>query len=194
MPSDNNKIAQSLTVEQLDQFVTELAALPGKQRTLEQIRHKAAQLGIMISIGSAKSFRDTTFDRHLEKIRLAQSIASQVEAIEQGGNTMADASAKLLSKRIFNQLIEAEDDDSATEIDVDTLSLAVSRLRRGNQLGQMLALAQEKWTFDAAKLVAENLPALKGIAQDRTLSDDQRVQQVRLKLWGPVPASMEGKA
>lgn len=139
--SERNKIAQSLSVEELDAFVTALAAKPGKERTLESIQRLAAEMGITISLMSAKAFRDTTFERHLAKIRQANDIALQVEQIESGGHTMADASAKLLSKRIFSQLIEAEDEDSVQEIDVDALSLAVSRLRRGNQQAQLVAAA-----------------------------------------------------
>jgi hypothetical protein len=130
--SDRNKIAQELTIEQLARFVDELAQLPGKQRTLAAIQHKAAELGITISLMSAKAFRETTFERHLEKLRNAQTIAAQVEAIEQGGHTMADASAKLLSKRIFEQLMEAEDEDTGGAVDLDAMTLAVARLRRGN--------------------------------------------------------------
>lgn len=130
--TDRNTIAQSLTVEELDAFVSELASLPGKERTLEQIKHRAALRGITISLMSAKAFRDTTFDRHLERLRSAQEVALQVASIESGGNTLADASAKLLSKRIFNQLLDAEDDDGPGEVDLDQLTLAVSRLRRGD--------------------------------------------------------------
>lgn len=130
--SDRNKIAQSLSVEQLDAFVTELAALPGRERTLEAIKHRAAQMGITIGLMSAKAFRDTTFERHLDRLRSAQEIATQVENIEAGGNTLADASAKLLSKRIFEKLIAADDEDSIEEVDLDEMTLAVSRLRQGN--------------------------------------------------------------
>ncbi len=130
--SDRNKIAHALSVEELDAFVAELASLPGRERTLEAIKRKAAEKGITISLMSAKAFRDTTFDRHLEKIRAAQSIALQVEQIEAGGNTMADAGAKLISKRIFEKLMEAEDEDSASEIDLDEMTLALSRLRQGD--------------------------------------------------------------
>jgi hypothetical protein len=57
-------------------------------------------------------------------------VALQVEGIEAGGNTLANASAKLLSKRIFNQLLEA--DENETDVDLDSMTLSVSRLRRGD--------------------------------------------------------------
>lgn len=139
MPSDRNKIAQALTIEELDSFIAELVAMPGKDRTLEKIKHKAAQLGIVISLESARAFRNTTFERHLERIRLAQEVAQQVEGIEHGGNTLADASAKLLSKRIFNRLLAADDEDSAGEVDEEATSLALSRLRAGDVQKQALA-------------------------------------------------------
>jgi hypothetical protein len=144
MSEDRNTIAQSLTVDQLDAFISVLAAKPGKERTLSAIQRAAAEMGITISLMSAKAFRDTTFERRLERMRRAQEVATQVEQIEQGGSTLADASAKLLSKRIFDQLIEAEDDDSTDEVDVEALSLAVSRLRRGNQQSQLVAAALEQ--------------------------------------------------
>lgn len=130
--SDRNKIAQELTDEQLDQFIAQLAALPKKERRLKDIKHKAAGLGITVSLMSAKAFRDTTFDRYLDKIQLAQNVAQQVEDIDRGGSTLADASAKLLSKRIFDQLIAAEDEDTGETVDLDQMTLAVARLRRGN--------------------------------------------------------------
>lgn len=130
MAEDRNKIAQELTDEQLDQFIQELAALPKKNRRLVDIQEKAAALGITASLMSAKAFRDTTFERHLQRIRTFQEVAMQVEGIESGGNTMANAAGKLLSKRIFSQLMEAE--ETGDEVDVDAMTLSVSRLRKGD--------------------------------------------------------------
>lgn len=142
--SDRNAIAQELTVQQLDAFVSALAAKPGKDRTLAAIKHAAAELGITISLMSAKAFRDTTFERHLDALRRAQSVAQQVEQIEAGGNTLADAGAKLLSQRIFNQLLEAADEDSAAEVDEEKLSLILARLRQGDvQRAALLAKLKE---------------------------------------------------
>lgn len=131
--SDRNKIAQSLTVEQLDEFISTLAAKPGRERTLEAIKAAASERGITISLMSAKAFRDTTFDRHLERIRLANDVATQIEAIESGGNTLADASAKLIAKQTFAQLLAAEDEDAPPEgADLEKLSLIIQRVRAGD--------------------------------------------------------------
>lgn len=189
--SDRNAIAQELTVEQLDQFIRELADLPGKQRTLKAIAEKAAAMGIRISIMSAKSFRDTTFARHLDRLRTAQEVALQVENIEQGGNTLANASAKLLGKRIFDQLLKAEEDDDA-EVDVDALSLSVSRLRQGDVAHRTLELKlaeyekrererQEKNEQAAAQLRKLREPGaeVSGAERDAILDEVDRLMGVK---------------
>jgi hypothetical protein len=183
--TDRNKIAQELTVDQLSDFIGQLAALPGKERTLAQIQEKAAALGITISLMSAKTFRDTTFERHLQRMRTAQEVAMQVEGIEAGGSTLANASAKLLSRRIFNQLLEA--DENETEVDVDALSLSVSRLRIGDVRTKALELAQ----FNAAEEALKHAGELKTIAENKSLDHDQQVERVRLRLFGhaPIPAA-----
>lgn len=179
--TDRNKIAQELTVDQLSDFIGQLAALPGKERTLVAIQEKAAELGITISLMSAKSFRDTTFERHLQRMRTAQEVAMQVDGIEAGGNTLANASAKLLSKRIFNQLLDAE--ESGDDVDVDALSLSVSRLRIGDVRNKALELAQFRAAEEALKCASE----LKTIAENKTLNHDEQVERVRLRLFGHAP-------
>jgi len=53
-------------------------------------------------------------------------------------------------------------------------------------------LAREKFEFDAAKAVLAKLAELKTIARDRALSEDDKITQVRLRLWGPDPLALEG--
>lgn len=128
--TDRNKIAQELTVEQLSDFIGQLAELPGKERTLAAIQEKAATLGITISLMSAKSFRDTTFTRYLDKLSKAQEKAMQVRGMQEAGagNTLADAAGALLSEVIFDAL-SAED---AKDIDIKKYSLAIARMRQGD--------------------------------------------------------------
>jgi len=168
MAEDRNTIAQELTDEQLDSFIRELAALPKKERKLKDIRHKAAEMGITISLMSAKSFRDTTFQRYLAKMESAQKAARLVEDVDRGGSTLADASAKLLSKRIFDQLMDAEDEDSAEAVDLDQMTLAVARLRRGN-VQQAALEAKLKEYEDQARERAEQKAAL-----TKTLDKEQK--------------------
>lgn len=194
MAEDRNTIAQELTDDQLDQFIQELAELPKKDRKLRHIKHKAAGLGITISLMSAKSFRDTTFQRYLAKMETAQKAAQLVENIDRGGSTLADASAKLLSKRIFDQLMEAEDEDAVETIDLDQMTLAVARLRRGNvqqaALEERIKLLQVA-QLNAADVVLKQTRELKTIADDRTIDEAEKVERIRRRLFGEAPVAMQ---
>ncbi len=169
--SDRNKIAQALTVEELEAFNRELAGLPGSERTLEAIKRRAAAIGIELSVMSAKAYRDTTFQRHLDRLRMAQEVALQVEGIEQGGNTLANASAKLLGKRIFDQLLKAEEDEEA-EVDVDALSLSVSRLRQGDVAHRTLELKLAEYEKREAERAEKNRAAQEKL--QKTLNSAQK--------------------
>lgn len=65
---------------------------------------------------------------------------------------------------------------------------------RIRQKDQEIKLAIEKFQFDGAQAALDHLPALRAIAQNRTLSNDQKREQVRLRLWGPSPLELENKA
>lgn len=139
--SDRNKIAQALTVEQLDNFVRELAALPGRERTLDAIKRRAADLGIEISIMSATSFRDTTFKRHLDRLGKAQELATQVASMQQqgAGNTLADASAAILSQQVFDLLDELGDETLDLK-KAGSIAFIISKMRQGDVASRGLEL------------------------------------------------------
>lgn len=169
--SDRNKIAQELTIEELDAFVSELAALKGSERTLKAIMEKAAGLGITISLMSAKSFKDTTFKRYLAELRASQSLAEEVAAVDATGNTLADASAKLLARQVFDELrgLEGFDIKSAGKLafiikslregDVQRSALN-ARLRESEAKLAALA-AREKEREDKQRQAAEQLAKLR---------------------------------
>jgi hypothetical protein len=48
-----------------------------------------------------------------------------------------------------------------------------------------------RWQFDAAKACLKLLPALKAVASDKGLSEPEKVQQIRLKLFGVLPEESE---
>jgi len=60
--------------------------------------------------------------------------------------------------------------------------------------GTEVQLAIDKFQWDGAKEALAKLKELKSIAADRSLNDDQKIEQVRLRLWGAPPKEMEGKA
>lgn len=182
MPHDRNKIAAALTPAQLDAFLAELAAKPGKARTLEAIKAMAAEHGIAISLSSAQAFRDTTFDRHLEKLRRSRETAAQVREIAMSGGSMADAAAEMLSQEIFDRMLAAKDGESDEALDFGELTLAISRLRRGDQQGKLVVAALQKAQAELEKLRAENEDRMRRaqeVEQSTALTDEQKAGKWR---------------
>lgn len=57
-----------------------------------------------------------------------------------------------------------------------------------------LRLQREKFEFDAAKAALARLPELRVISQNRSLDQNAKIEQVRLKLFGQVPAALTAAA
>ena len=50
-----------------------------------------------------------------------------------------------------------------------------------------LALSIQKFQFDGAQAALKHLSTLRSIAADRSLNSDEKIEAVRLKLWGTAP-------
>lgn len=85
------------------------------------------------------------------------------------------------------------DESARTKAELEKVKLKLKE-RGLSQKDREIALAIEKFQWDGAKEALAKLKELKSIAADRTLNDDQKIEQVRLRLWGAVPKEMEGKA
>ncbi len=60
-------------------------------------------------------------------------------------------------------------------------------LRKVRQKEDELMFERQRFEFDAAKAALKELPALKLIASDKALSDDDKLSAARKKLFGEVP-------
>jgi hypothetical protein len=58
---------------------------------------------------------------------------------------------------------------------------------KAHQNQEVLALDRAKFEFDAAKSCLAKLPDLKTISTNKTLTETQKVEQIRLKLFGVTP-------
>lgn len=61
-------------------------------------------------------------------------------------------------------------------------------LQRSQKDRETLRLEREKFEFDAAAAALAKLPELLALTRDTSLSDDDRLEQARLKLFGSTPA------
>jgi Protein of unknown function (DUF3486) len=166
--ADRNTIARELTVDELDKFIKELAALPGKRRTLAAIQKKAAALGIEVSLMSAKSFRDTTFQRHLDRLQKANQLATQVAAMQQegAGNTLADASAAILSQQIFDLLDELG--DSTLDLKkAGSIAFIISKIRQGDTAARALELKVKEYERKEAERAEKKAAFVKTLDKEQ---------------------------
>lgn len=76
---------------------------------------------------------------------------------------------------------------NANPKNVKALFMLVLKARDQDQKDAELALAREKFQFDAAKACLKQLPALKAIASDSKLDEQSKLRAVREKLFGALP-------
>jgi hypothetical protein len=60
-------------------------------------------------------------------------------------------------------------------------------IQQTNLKREQLSLDKNKFEFDAAKACLAKLPQLKAISTNKELSDDQKLEQARLALFGSAP-------
>lgn len=180
-----------MTPEELLEFNEWLAAKSGKERTLERIVEYAAERGIKISAMSARSYRNTTFARHLERIRRRKEKAERITAVvgDNTGRTLNEATLGILAEQIFDELnTDADatgDDEEPARLDlekVDTLTKAAARIQKGfgevDRVKALLAESQAKLREFAAR-EEERKKKASEVAADTSLSDEQKTAKWR---------------
>ncbi|MCA1589709.1 MAG: DUF3486 family protein [Acidobacteria bacterium] len=144
--SDRNKIAQSLSVDKLDEFIRDLIALPGLERTYAGIQKHAAARGIVVSIEGAKSFRKTTFDNYVRRMDRRREFAERVASIQSDARaTLADAAAENLAEQIFDLTEELADEanEEGGKLDLkkaSSVAFIISKIRQGDVARSALQL------------------------------------------------------
>lgn len=138
-----NKIESELSADDLKSFVEECYQTEGL--TLAKIQALASDRGIEISLMGAKSFRDKNFSEHLRRLQRARELADQVEELGDSGKSLADASATIIAQQVFDTVASGGED-----IDLNTLSKIIARLRTGDQRAKLLEMKVEE--FERAKV------------------------------------------
>jgi len=130
------KIETSLTPDQLQEFFRRCGQLKGC--LLKDIQALAEESGVEISLMSAGRFRQGAFAEYLEELKAKREMAENVASVAKQGLSLSDAAASVLSQKIFDQAIALDNGTPAALEDANTLSLALSRLRLGDQRAQLL--------------------------------------------------------
>jgi hypothetical protein len=127
------------------------------------------------------------------RVQMEQEVASKGSmspeekhaALERNFLTIAAASADTETFLEFRKL-----ELKRREVDAKQSEAKAKLKHRSQELDRKereLALAIDKFQFDGAKAALKFVKELKAIAADRSLSSDDKIAAVRLKLWGTAP-------
>lgn len=186
------KIETHLSPEQFLEFCRRVASKPGGS-LLKNIQAEAEEFGIDISLMAARSFKKGPFEQYLDDLKEKREMAETVSTVAKGGLGLADASAAVLSQKIFDDLMTGPGELSIK--DKNTYSLALSRLRTGDQRGKFLEAKLEEMAeklklqqFDAVAAARKNAKAIRLVEKDAKLDDSAKTERVRQLLFGDMPA------
>jgi hypothetical protein len=174
--------------ERLDEWLTPEYE-GGRGMTLAQAREQLRQDGCSVSVSRIGEWWGNRLNRKREDAMIRQ-IATGAQVVKDVEKQLEKSSApnleliiKLLRVMVLKLTTQANFDPTMLE----TLSFFLKPLidwekEQGKKEDRQLA--REKWEFDAAKVCLKALPELKAISNDSRLNEDQRIEQIRLKLFG----------
>lgn len=143
------KIETHLSPEELMEFFRRCAQTRGGT-TLRTIQAIAEEFGVQISLMSASAFRDGPLSSYLDELKRKREIAETVAEVAKDGLSLSDAAASVLSQKIFDQALALDAQEDGALKQSNTLSLALSRLRTGDQRAKYLEARLEEMQRKAA--------------------------------------------
>lgn len=161
----------------------------GKGFTLDQAREELRLDGCSVSCSRLSDWwsarqNSQMQDRLLNQITSGAQQCREVEAaLGKNGGVGLETLIKLHRVLILKLSTEGNVDPEKLEL-VNRMMREVQKFARLQQLGEQIALERDKFQFDAAKACLARLPELKAISTDKGLSDADKVQAIRLKLFG----------
>jgi len=207
------KIANSLSHDQLVALLDELKSLSGSP-TLAQIQGIAKKHGITVSLEGAKTFRNTTFKAHLERLASGREKSAQIlAAVREGGAHPLDAVEEAAASDLLDLYTSGEDVDVGSVVkialqlrasleqrkdrdrsdrDLDR-KLADSEARRADAAERLRVLLEklELAQLDAAQAVITHAKELRSVTADTKLDAQEKTERVRKILFGERPADWQ---
>ena len=144
------------------------------------------QFKVSTSLGALSNFYDSVCSAELiarrrRAVSTADEIAKEAEAKPGRFDT---ATIDALKQKAFELSVSP----GADPRDVKSLFMLVLKARDQDLGERNIELARDKFEFDAAKAAMAVLPELRRIANDKSMTEDDKLHQARLKLFGEVPA------
>jgi hypothetical protein len=133
---------------------------------------------------------DSQFSSFLSWVNLSRKTAEREQAIEEWLRDesklhpeLTDEELNQRGQRKFKLLSIAEEQPS----DWARILREEIRLKRLTQLDKQIALERDKFEFDASRAALKIWPSIRQISSDKTLSETDKVQAVRQRLFGVIP-------
>ncbi len=175
-------------------------AMLNEKSYAECVKAVESDFGIRCSEKALRSFRDWHFaqrrldnlGRFIENTQAAYQkmnpAASKEQIREMGIALFMAEAANSGDSEGFYQLanLELAERTAKTKAEIERQKLELSK-RRADTTDEALKLEREKFEFDAAKACLAKLPELKTISGNSRLTETEKVQQIRLKLFGELP-------
>lgn len=157
------KIENTLPDEKLQQLLEELRGLSGKP-TLKQIQAAAKKYGVVVSLPAAATFRDNSFDAHLNRLRRGKEMAEAITgAVREGNGSALDAAEEIAAQELLDALTDVDADGRPN---IGNVSKIIVNLRLAASSRQDTARKIEE-TAAKLKLAEEQVRKLEQQRQDR---------------------------
>ncbi len=159
--------------------------------TLDQVREQLLQDGVSVSASRLSKWWQNRRTRLLQErqLNLIASGAQQVREVEKAFSTSKAPELETLIKLHRVLVLDLSTKGIADPKMLELVNRMMRELRqyaRLEQIGEQIALEREKFQIDAAEKCLEKLAELKTISTDTTLSQTEKVEQIRLKLFGSI--------
>lgn len=178
---DRSWIARNLSAEEQQQLIADLLNLSASP-TGEEIRELVMELkGNAPSVNSCLEWKKNTLAFHLAELREQKHMAEGITSLVADGMSLSDAAAAKLCQFILDRVLYADElDDKA----INKLTLALARLRKGDQRAKEWEHKRTMDEFNASRAALAYLSELKAIHSDSGLSSDEKINAVRRRLFG----------
>lgn len=175
----------------LDRFTERLDEwffLTDTPKTLAKVREELAADGCKTSLDSLSRWR-----QRRERERAQTNLSDWTEEFEaqcRAFNPSADSDQ--VRQFVIAQLIK-----KGAATGDDTLALNAARMQLEEKSGatkaankeRELALAENRFHFDTAKACLAHAPFIKTVAGNKSLSESEKIQAIRARLWGKPPTA-----
>jgi hypothetical protein len=173
----SDAVLQNLPPEQQEEIARMLMPGPGN-KTGEEVRKWLKKTGIVISRQTVSNFYRWWLER-LEKRQIGKWVKAKSAQWAKEHPNATPAEVFAMGQRIFSRLAMELADTRAW---CATQALQIRR--------DTLGLSRERFEFRAAQACLKDLPKLKAISKDSSLTEDEKIQRVRVALFGAAAAAL----